>query len=86
MEYNDLVNGLFELCGAFLLWLNVKKLHADKKVMGVYWPVTAFFATWGVWNLHYYPSLDQWFSFAAGIVLVGANIVWVWLAIRYRKN
>jgi len=86
MEYNDLVNGLFELCGAFLLWVNVRKLHTDKQVRGVFWPVTAFFGVWGLWNLYYYPSLDQWFSFAAGIVLVTANIVWVWMAIRYRKN
>ncbi len=86
MEYNDLVNGLFELCGAFFVWLNVRKLHIDKQVRGVYWPVTAVFSVWGLWNLYYYPSLDQWFSFSAGIVLVSANIVWVGMAIRYRKN
>ena len=86
MEYNDLVNGLFELCGAFFVWLNVRKLHIDKQVRGVYWPVTAVFSVWGLWNLYYYPSLDQWFSFSAAIVLVSANIVWVWMAIRYRKN
>ncbi len=86
MDPNDIANAVFELGGACLLWINVKKLQADKQVRGVFWPVTGFFGVWGLWNLYYYPSLDQWASFAAGIVLVSANIVWVCLAIHYRKN
>jgi len=83
----DIINALFELGGGFLLCMNCWRLYKDKKVMGVYWPVSAFFATWGLWNIYYYPHLDQWWSFYAGILLVAANIVWVAMALYYiRKN
>lgn len=73
----DLVNGLFEAGGAFCTWRNAWQLRKDGEVKGVYWPLTAFFALWGLWNLFYYPSLGQWFSFVAGIALVLGNVVWV---------
>jgi hypothetical protein len=73
---SDIINGLFELVGAFMTWRNYVQLRRDGEVRGVYWPVTAFFAAWGLWNLYYYPSLGQWFSFAAGVLLVGWNIAW----------
>lgn len=79
----DLINGLFELGGAILLWMNVARLHRDKCVRGVH-PVPAwFFACWGLWNLVYYPSLGQWFSVAGGALLVVANIVWVAQMVYY---
>lgn len=80
---NDWINGLFEIGGGLLCWMNVIKVRKDRKVCGVYWPVQAFFAAWGWWNLYYYPSLGQWASFAGGIVLVAGNSLWVLLAIRY---
>jgi hypothetical protein len=87
IEINDLVNALFEGFGSILLWMNVKRLYKDKEVKGVYWPVNAFFASWGLWNLYYYPSVGHTLSFYAGIVLVLANLVWTSLAIYYiRKN
>lgn len=43
----DWINGGFELIGGFLCWFNVKKLLKDKRIDGVYWPVTAFFTLWG---------------------------------------
>jgi len=83
---NDLINGIFEILGGILCWMNVSKLRKDKLVKGVSWPVQAFFSLWGLWNLYYYPSLDQWCSFVGGIILVSGNSVWVLLAIYYRKN
>jgi len=56
----DLINAVFELSGAVLTWLSVARLYRDKKVRGVYWPAMALFATWGGWNLIYYPVLGQW--------------------------
>jgi membrane protein YdbS with pleckstrin-like domain len=81
---NDIINGLFELVGSVLCWANVIKLRKDKKVKGVYWSVQCFFASWGLWNLWYYSSLNHWASFYAGIVLCLGNIVWVFLAIKYK--
>ena len=45
-----------------------------------------FMATWGVWNMYYYPHLGQWASFAGGVVINSANVTWVVLAFRYRGN
>jgi hypothetical protein len=80
---NDLFNGLFEAIGGLMLWKNVAAIYRDKCVKGVYVPATIFFMAWGVWNLWYYPSLGQWFSFSGGLVIVSANLVWVVLALYY---
>ena len=67
----DLINAVFELSGAVLMWLSVARLYRDKKVRGVYWPAMALFATWGGWNLIYYPVLGQWASLASACLLCG---------------
>ena len=77
MDYMDLANGSFEMIGAVMLGRNVWQLCKDKIVRGVHWWATAFFASWGVWNLGYYPSLDQWFSFSGGVAIVAINTVWL---------
>jgi hypothetical protein len=82
----DLTNAIFEIGGGFLMWLNVKVLYESKEVKGVDWRVSAFFFFWGVWNIYYYPSLDQWLSFYAGIWLSIANLVWVSMAVYYGRK
>jgi len=83
---NDIVNGLFEVVGGILCWFNVFKLFKDREIKGVYWPVTAFFALWGWWNLYYYPSLGQWASFGGGVFLVLGNTVWAIMALRFGRE
>lgn len=73
----DVVNACFELGGAILCWRNAWQLYKDREVKGVYWPVTGFFACFGLWNLYYYPSLGQWLSFYAGVILCAGNCAWV---------
>jgi hypothetical protein len=80
---NDILNAIFEFGGSIVIWMNVIKLNKDKKVMGVFWPIWGFYAAWGLWNLHYYPSLNQWWSFYAGIFLVIGNLFWVGQAWYY---
>jgi hypothetical protein len=80
----DLVNGLFELAGAYFTWMNAYRLWKEREIKGVYWPTTAFFTAWGMWNLYYYPALNQWLSFYAGIVLVTGNVLWVAMAVRLK--
>lgn len=82
----DIINGTFELIGAVVCWKNALVLYKEKVIKGVYWPATAFFSLWGIWNLIYYPSLNQWVSFLGGITLVGGNITWVILALKYKGN
>ena len=82
----DMVNGFFELIGSVFVWINVYKIYQDKEVKGIYWPLSIFFGAWGFWNLYYYPFLDQWVSFYAGIVMAFGNVAWVWLAYYYMRG
>ena len=83
IDIADLINGTFELIGGCFLWTNVRKLYNDKVLKGINIMPVAFFTSWGYWNLYYYPSLDQWFSFVGGVNIVIANSVWVGQAIYY---
>ncbi len=74
---NDLINGLFEFLGAIFIWKNFFTLLKDKEVKGIYYPSVVFFTLWGIWNIFYYPSLNQWISFVGGIVLALGNVFWV---------
>lgn len=85
----DLINAAFEALGGFVILLNIRRIRQDKIVRGMDWKVLAFFTSWGFWNLYYYPALDQMFSFYAGIGIVAANVVYLYLIcyyIRYEKR
>lgn len=82
----DLVNGTFEFVGSIMLWLNVRTLYQDKGYLGINWGVTAFFASWGYWNMYYYPSLGQWLSFAGGCSITLANTVWLSMMFYYGRK
>ena len=83
---NDIMNALFEFVGGLFLWMNVITLYKDKATKGIYYPTVVFFFFWGVWNLWYYPSLNQWWSFVGGVWLATANLVWILLFIYYKRN
>lgn len=73
----DQINAVYEFVGALLICLSIRRLAIDGEVKGVsLWPVT-FFATWGFWNLFYYPYLSQWWSFAGGLLMVTTNSIWL---------
>jgi len=82
----DWINGTFEFLGAGFIYLSIRKVLKDKIVHGINWLTVAFFAAWGIWNLYYYPFLDQWWSFSGGIALVIVNIMWIVLLIHYRPR
>lgn len=81
----DMINGLFELFGGLLYILNIRLLLIHKQVQGVSLIPTVFFTSWGIWNLFYYPSLDQWYSFYGGVFLVTVNAIWLLLALYYAR-
>lgn len=85
MTLPDLINGLFEGFGGFLVYQNVRAIRRDKKVRGVNSYVTWVFTAWGFWNLFYYPHLGQWLSFTGGLVIVSGNFMWCYYAWRYRN-
>ena len=79
----DLANAIFEGLGAFVIFLNVKRILKDKQVKGFDWRVMLFFTLWGYWNLYYYPHLDQWLSFTAGLGIVVSNTIYTVLLVYY---
>lgn len=80
----DLFNALFEMIGAALVLLSVRQLLKDRLVRGVHLAPVVFFTLWGAWNLFYYPSLDQWLSFAGALLMVLANACWLALLIYFK--
>ena len=86
MNYPDIINGIFELCGGLFILKSILKLNKDKEVKGVHWIHAAFFACWGYWNLFYYPYLEQWISFIGGIGVVTANTIWLGQMIYYLRK
>lgn len=87
MSAPDAINGAIEFVGALFTWRNALQLWRDREVKGVYWPATAFWAAWGLWNLYCYSALGQWLSFSAGAFLVAGNVLWVSLAgwLKWRR-
>jgi len=77
IAWPDLVNGLLEIGGATLLIANLRAIRADKQLMGIRWYPTAFFTVWSMWNLFYYPSLNQWISFVGGALMAVVNALWL---------
>jgi uncharacterized membrane protein YfcA len=87
MVWQDLVNGTFEFGAAIAILLHCKNLLRDKRVMGVSVLATAFFTSWGVWNLYYYKHLGQIWSCMAGVLVVSTNVLWLGMMLYYlRKN
>lgn len=84
--WEDSANAFIELLGGFVLLLNVKRILKDKLVRGMDWRVMAFFTLWGLWNLYYYPQLDQWWSTAAAGWTAAINAVYLGLMIYYIRR
>jgi len=82
----DLINGTFELCGSYFIWLHIRQVLKDKKVAGVSVLATGFFSAWGFWNLFYYPHLEQWISFWGGAFLATSNAIWLGLLAKYKRE
>jgi hypothetical protein len=82
----DLINGGFELLGGVFIALSIRKVLRDRAVAGISWLHVGFFTAWGFWNLFYYPHLDQWFSFAGGVLIVITNTVYLALLLYYSRR
>lgn len=79
----DLVNGAFEFAAGLMMANNCRVLLRDRAVAGVSIASMAFFSAWGIWNLWYYPSLGQTWSFIGGLFVVTANVAYVALLCRF---
>lgn len=86
MDFPDLTNGAFEILGAVAIFGHVRRVLKDKAVAGVSIMSTIFFASWGFWNLYYYPHLGQWVSFTGGLFIVLGNVCWIAGLVYYTKH
>lgn len=86
MTYPDLINGAFETFAGAFIGLSCWQLYKDKKVRGVNVIHVGFFASWGFWNLYFYPHLNQWLSFWGGIVVVTMNTFWMLQILYYGRG
>lgn len=73
----DIINGLFEVVGAFAGIANCVRLHKDKQVKGYAWQVAVFFLIWYWWFVFYYCTLNQVFSMVVGVVAAIIDTIWV---------
>jgi hypothetical protein len=86
MNLPDFINGLFESGGALLLLMNIFKLKKDKQVRGFHWLPTSFFASWSIYNLFYYPHLNQMFSLVGAVLMAVFNVIFALMAIYYVRK
>lgn len=86
MNWTDAVNGAFELAAGLALLYNCWRLYRDRCVRGVSVASTSFFMAWGYWNIYFYPVNGFMWSFAAGLLVVTANTLWVAMMIHYRRR
>lgn len=86
MNLPDFINGCFELFAGVFVLNHCRVLYQDKMVRGASVVSTVFFFVWGLWNLYYYPHLEQWWSFAGGILIVSANFLWVGMMFYYGRR
>jgi len=86
MQVPDLINGVFELGGGFLLLLDVFRMYKDRVLKGVHWGPRVFFTLWGYWNIYYYPHLGQWISFVGGLFIVAVNTLWLGMTLYFLRK
>jgi hypothetical protein len=82
----DSINAVFELLASVFILNHCRRLYADKIVRGVSALSIAFFLSWGVWNIFYYPSPGQRWSYLAGILVCAANLIWLVMMIYYTQR
>jgi predicted membrane-bound mannosyltransferase len=82
----DLINGLFELGGAAAVGLSIRRVLKDKDVAGVSAWQVAFFQTWGLWNIIFYPAIGQVWSTIGAVFLALANTIYLYYLFKYRRR
>lgn len=55
----DVINAVFEGCGALLTAKNTLQVIRDRGYAGIYLPAILFFFSWGGWNLYFYPMCPE---------------------------
>jgi hypothetical protein len=71
MRLFDAINCFFEIVGGLMLWLNVVEImKSGRKLDFINLMIILFFVAWGLWDMVYYWSLNQWVSFWGILIMV----------------
>jgi hypothetical protein len=73
----DLTQAAFELGSAVFGLLNIRAIRRSKSIAGVHWAPTAFFTTWGLYNLWFYTTLHLPLAWWAGMSITAVNCAWL---------
>ncbi len=82
----DVINALFEFCGALAIIPSIRAALREKQIMGLSIWSTVFFAAWGWWNLIYYPHLNQSWSAWTALLLAITNTIYLFLIWKYKYS
>lgn len=82
----DMINAVFEAMGGIMILNHCRVLYKAKTSKEISLISTMFFLSWGIWNIFYYYSLDQTFSWYCGLSIALANLLWIGLILYYRRN
>lgn len=82
----DIINGTFEAFGSLFILNHCRVLWVTRQARGISLLSTSFFSAWGLWNIFYYPHLEQMFSFYAGLMIMAANCVWIGSIVYLRSQ
>ena len=81
----DTINAFFEAAGAVFILPSILKAWRERMIRGGHWLTPAFFFSWGIWNIWFYPAAGQPLSGAVAIGCAVANGAWLALVIRYGR-
>lgn len=82
----DLINGVVGAIGAGFVFRSIISLWKHKQVRGIYWPVAIFFSAASSWSIYLFYKMDFIYSMWGNIGYAACNLIWLSMAIFYRKN
>lgn len=86
MNWQDLINGSFEILSGFVLLLHCIQMYRDKEIRGVSVVACLYFVLWSYWNLYYYPHLYQWASCLGSVWTSLIHTIWFGMIIYYIRK
>lgn len=86
MSWPDMVNAGFEFGAGLAVLAHCERLYEDKEARGLSIPAVVFFTLWGLWNIFYYPHLDQPWSFYGGLYVTAINALYVSMLVSYSRH
>lgn len=73
----DYTQAAWELGSAVFSVLNIFAIRRSKSIAGIHWAPTAFYTTWGLYNLWFYTTLHLPVAWWAGIAITCTNATWL---------